>query len=65
VREERGWTQQHAGEKLELSWRHIQDIEAGNVNITLLLLYRYAKTYGFDFRLEISSLTVPTQDPES
>jgi DNA-binding XRE family transcriptional regulator len=43
-----GWTQQHAAEMLGLSWRHVQDIEAGKVNITLLLLYRFSIVYGFE-----------------
>lgn len=47
-REALGWTQQHAAEMLGLSWRHVQDIEAGEVNITLLLLYRYSVVFGFE-----------------
>lgn len=42
------WTQQHAAEMLGLSWRHVQDIEAGEVNVTLLLLYRYSVVFGFE-----------------
>lgn len=47
-REALDWTQQHAAEMLGLSWRHVQDIEAGEVNITLLLLYRYSVVLGFE-----------------
>lgn len=49
-RERLGWTQQHAAELLGLSWRHLQDVEAGEVNITLLLLYRFSVVYEFEVR---------------
>ena len=31
-----------------MGWRHLQKIEAGEINITLLTLFRFANAYGFD-----------------
>lgn len=42
----KGWTQHEAAGKLGIGWRHLQKVEAGEVNITLLLLYRFEVVYG-------------------
>lgn len=46
LRRLRGWTQHEAAGKLGIGWRHLQKVEAGEVNITLLLLYRFGVVYG-------------------
>lgn len=46
LRHLKGWTQHEAAGKLGIGWRHLQKVEAGEVNVTLLLLYRFGVAYG-------------------
>jgi transcriptional regulator with XRE-family HTH domain len=48
VREERELTQEAAAERIGMYARHVQKIEAGEVNVTLETLFRFARAYGFE-----------------
>lgn len=42
LREERGWTLEQAAERCDLDLKHLQKIEAGLLNVTLVTLVRLA-----------------------
>jgi len=44
-RTDRGWTQEYAAERSGLATRHLQKLEAGELNVTLYTLYRVASAY--------------------
>ena len=46
IRKARGWTYDKAAELTGLDFQHIQKIEAGKLNVTLLTLVRIAEGYG-------------------
>jgi transcriptional regulator with XRE-family HTH domain len=46
LRESRGWTLERAAEAMNLDLKHLQKVEAGKLNLTLVTLVRIA--VGFD-----------------
>lgn len=46
LREERGWTLERAAEAMDLDLKHLQKVEAGKLNVTLVTLVRIAKGLG-------------------
>jgi DNA-binding XRE family transcriptional regulator len=50
LREERALTQEAAAERIGMAGRHLQKIEAGEVNVTLETLFRFARAYRFEVR---------------
>jgi transcriptional regulator with XRE-family HTH domain len=40
-----GWTLENAGEQMGLDFRHLQQVEAGTVNITLATIVRIADAF--------------------
>jgi transcriptional regulator with XRE-family HTH domain len=46
IREEKGWTLEDTEDHGYSSWRHLQRIETGNKNVTILSLWRLASVYG-------------------
>lgn len=46
----RGWTYNEAAERTGLDFQHIQKIEAGKLNVTMLTLVRIAEGYGAELR---------------
>lgn len=46
LRKTREWTLEKAAEHTGLDWRHIQMIEAGQPNVTLLTIVRLAEGFG-------------------
>ena len=48
-REKNGWTLEHCEEEGWPSWRHIQKIERGGNNMTVLTLRRLSKLYKIPF----------------
>ncbi len=42
LRHERGWSLEKAGEAMKMDWRHLQKMEAGELNVTLVSLLRAA-----------------------
>lgn len=46
LRQSRGWTLQEAAERTDLDWKHLQKIEAGTLNVTLVTLVRLAEGFG-------------------
>ena len=45
-RESRGWTLEKAAESMNLDLKHLQKIEAGKLNVTLVTLVRIAEGAG-------------------
>lgn len=43
LREKRSWTLEAAAERMQLDLKHLQKIEAGSLNVTLVTLVRIAK----------------------
>jgi transcriptional regulator with XRE-family HTH domain len=43
MREKRGWTLERAAEAMDLDLKHLQKIEAGKLNVTLVTLVRIAE----------------------
>ncbi len=43
IRQERGWTLEQASERMQLELRHLQKIEAGEINVTLATFMRIAE----------------------
>ena len=46
------WTLEEAGERCDIDWKHLQKIEAGTLNVTLVTLVRLA----VGFRQPVASL---------
>ena len=46
LREARGWTLERAAEAMNLDLKHLQKIEAGKLNVTLVTLMRTAEGFG-------------------
>jgi len=46
LRYERGWTLEQTAEKMDIELTHLQRIEAGALNVTLLTLTRMAQGFG-------------------
>jgi transcriptional regulator with XRE-family HTH domain len=44
----RGWTQEALAGRADLAPRHLQKVEAGEVNVTLCTLWRLASALGVD-----------------
>jgi ribosome-binding protein aMBF1 (putative translation factor) len=42
LRNERGWTLEQAAERCDLDFKHLQKVESGQVNVTLVTLVRLA-----------------------
>lgn len=51
LRISRGWTLDKAAEQTGVDWRHVQMVEAGDTNVTLLTLVRLAE--GFEVPLSV------------
>jgi transcriptional regulator with XRE-family HTH domain len=51
----RGWTLEHASGQTSVDVRHLQKIEAGEVNVTLATLVRLAEAFG----VAVSELFAP------
>jgi transcriptional regulator with XRE-family HTH domain len=47
-RESKGMTQEQLSERIGLSPRQLQRLEAGKVNVKLLTIYELARTFGID-----------------
>jgi transcriptional regulator with XRE-family HTH domain len=45
IRAEKGWTLEDVEERGFPSWRHLQRIETGNKNVTIITLSKLAKIY--------------------
>lgn len=45
LRTVRGWTLEVAAEQTNIDWKHLQKIEAGAVNVTMLTLVRISEGY--------------------
>ena len=45
LRDKNGWTQEKAAEATGVALAHLQKIEGGRVNMTLLTLHRLARAY--------------------
>ncbi len=58
MREERGLTQEQTAEMIGINWRHLQKIEAGQINVTLFTLHRCARAFG----VEVPALFPPADD---
>ncbi len=43
LREKRGWTLERAAEAMDLDLKHLQKVEAGKLNVTLVTLVRIAE----------------------
>lgn len=48
LRHERGWTYEEAAEHTDLDLKHLQKIEAGALNVTLVTLVRLAEGFGVE-----------------
>lgn len=46
LRQERGWTLEFAADKADLDWKHLQKMEMGQLNVTLVSLVRLAQGLG-------------------
>ena len=46
LRESRGWTLERAAEAMDLDLKHLQKVEAGKLNVTLVTLVRIAGGFG-------------------
>jgi transcriptional regulator with XRE-family HTH domain len=46
LREDQGWTLEQAAERCQLDWKHLQKIESGVLNVTLVTLVRIAVGLG-------------------
>jgi transcriptional regulator with XRE-family HTH domain len=46
LREARGWTLERAAEAMNLDLKHLQKVEAGTLNPTLVTLVRIAEGFG-------------------
>lgn len=46
LRKARGWTLDKAAEETGVDWRHVQMVEAGQSNVTILTLVRLAQGFG-------------------
>lgn len=46
LREQRGWTLERAAEAMDLDLKHLQKVEAGKLNVTLVTLVRIAEGFG-------------------
>lgn len=56
LREEQGWTLEKAAERCDLDLKHLQKIESGQLNVTLVTLVRLA----VGFRLPMAALFAET-----
>jgi transcriptional regulator with XRE-family HTH domain len=45
LRESRGWTLERAAEAMDLDLKHLQKVEAGKLNVTLVTLVRIAEGF--------------------
>ena len=54
-----GWTQDKAAEATGVDWRHIQMIEAGQLNVTILTLVWLAEGFG----VEVAAFFVDSAGP--
>jgi transcriptional regulator with XRE-family HTH domain len=57
LREEQGWTLEKAAERCDLDLKHLQKIEAGQLNVTFVTLVRLA----VGFRTPMSALFPPQE----
>lgn len=48
LRTARDWTLDKAAERTGVDWRHVQMVEAGDVNVTVLTLVRLAEGFGVE-----------------
>jgi|SRR5581483_2386585 len=59
LRHERGWTLEKAAEHAQLDLKHLQKIEAGQLNLTLVTLARIAWGFG----VPIAALFATSEQP--
>ena len=52
LRQERDWTLEEAADRADLDWKHLQKVEAGKINVTLVTLDRLACA----FKVPVSEL---------
>ena len=51
------WTLEETGERCDIDWKHLQKIEAGTLNVTLVTLVRLA----VGFRQPLQAFFVPNE----
>jgi transcriptional regulator with XRE-family HTH domain len=59
LRNAEGWTLEEAGERCQIEWKHLQRLEKGALNLTLVTLVRLA----VGFRIELEALFVAADPP--
>ena len=59
LRDARGWTQEQAAEACGMDVRHLQSVEAADVNLTLTTLARLSD----GFRIDPVQLVAPAEQP--
>lgn len=60
LRKARGWTLDQTAEQTGVDWRHVQMVEVGDTNVTLLTLVRLAEGFG----VPLSAFFVDTEPGE-
>ena len=55
MREAEDWTLEKASERCDIDWKHLQKIEAGTLNVTLVTIVRLA----VGFRQPLHALFAP------
>lgn len=50
LRLRRGWTLEHAAENMQVDLKHLQKVESGQLNVTLVTLVRIADGLGVQLR---------------
>ena len=63
LRKERGWTLEEASEKTQVAPKHLQKVESGVLNVTLVTLVRIAEGFGTSVR-DLFPLLDPTPLPK-
>ena len=48
LRDRKRWTFEETAHRADLHWRHLQKVEAGEVNATIRTLVRLARAFGVD-----------------
>lgn len=61
-RKARGWTLDQAAEKASMEYQHIQKIESGQLNVTLITLVRLSEAFGVRV-LELFTEPAPPEAP--
>lgn len=50
LRHARGWTLEQTAERMDIDLRHLQRLEAGDLNLTFLTLVRVAEGFALELR---------------